>query len=124
MIELAREQGRINIELKAIPMGEDLAVVITGGHCPHLGAVALGVARPSLADSQKLSASTSVLAMVGHKEDETARKVAHTLASRLGKNVVVSCGIHVDEITADEISIVSGLLEQLTKDLLNRLKQS
>jgi len=119
MIELTREQGRIRIRLKAIQMGKDLCVTITGGDRPHLGAVALSAVRPSLDDPNKLSASTSVLTLLGHKEDEVARKVAHILSSRLGINVVVCCGIHVDEITSKEIAIVSDLVDKITEDLIN-----
>ncbi|HEX3010744.1 MAG TPA: hypothetical protein VHQ70_01740 [Syntrophomonadaceae bacterium] len=124
MIELTTKQGRINIKLNAVRMGKDLCVTITGGTCPHLGAIALGVVRQSLADSQKLSVSISVLTMVGHKEDDVVRMVANMLSSRLGKNVIVSCGIHLDEISVGEISIISNLVEQLTEKLINTINSN
>ncbi len=121
MRELIREQGRIKIKLEAIPMGEDMCIIVTGGDRPHLGAVALSAVRPSLADPHKLSATTSVLALLGHKDDEVARVIAHRLSSKLNRNIVVCCGIHVDEITEEELWIVSDLINKITDDFLRSL---
>lgn len=119
MYDVTKKRGRIKINLKAIDMGTDLCVVITGGEQPHLGAVALSVKRPSLDDPQKISASTSVLTLVGHKEDSVAKKASHTLASQLNKNVVVTCGIHVDDIQANEFDDVLDLLDELLNEFIN-----
>lgn len=97
---------RIIIEFVAIPMGDDLCIVIAGGEVPHLGAVAVAQARPSLKDRSKVSATTSVITLLGHKEDDISRRVAHALAAKLNKNVVVCCGIHVDAITPDEMTFI------------------
>ncbi|NMA01140.1 MAG: hypothetical protein GX923_01070 [Clostridia bacterium] len=122
LIKLARQEGRVQVEINAIPMGKDYCVVINGGEVPHLGAVAISQSRASLADPNKLSASTSVFALVGHKEDEVARKAAHTLTKNSGKNTVVCCGIHLPSITAEEIEITNKLVESMTIDLLELMK--
>jgi gallate decarboxylase subunit D len=107
MIRQWKNQGsRVAIEFASIPMGNDLCVVIAGGDAPHLGAVAVAQARPSLQDASKRSATTSVITLLGHKDDSVARTVANTLAAKLNKNVVVCCGIHVDRITRDELEAV------------------
>jgi len=107
MIRQWKNHGsRVAIEFTSIPMGNDLCVVIAGGDAPHLGAVAVAQARPSLQDASKLSATTSVITLLGHKDDAVARTVANTLAAKLNKNVVVCCGIHVDHITRDELEAV------------------
>lgn len=122
LINLARQEGRMQIEIHAIPMGKDFCVVINGGEVPHLGAVAISQSRASLADPNQLSASTSVFALVGHKEDEVARKVAHTLTKKLGKNIVVCCGIHLPKITAEEIEVTNNLVESMTQELVELMK--
>jgi gallate decarboxylase subunit D len=104
--------GRLSLEAVSVPMGNDLCIVITGGELPHLGAVALAQVRPSLRDHSVLSASTSVLTLPGHKEDEIARKVAEVLATKLNKNVVVCCGIHIDDITAAEMDFVFSAIDR------------
>lgn len=105
--------GRVTLEAVSVPMGNDLCLVITGGDRPHLGAVALAQARPSLQDSSKVSASTSVLTVPGHKEDLLARSAAQCLAAGLNRTVVVCCGIHVDDILPDELRFVEEAIERL-----------
>ena len=113
MVRQHREQyERIVIDFSTIAMGNDLCVVIAGGEVPHLGAVAVAQARPSLQDKTKLSATTSVITLLGHKEDVVAKRVAHALAARLNKNVVVCCGIHVDDIRPDELQFVEGAVRR------------
>jgi hypothetical protein len=78
----------------------------------HLGAVGVSQVRPNTHDSTKLTTSTPVTTLSGHKEDAVVTKVAHALAVKLNKNVVVSCGIHVDDITPDEMRFVSDAIER------------
>jgi hypothetical protein len=121
MQDLFLEKGRVKINMKAITVGEDLIVIISGGHRPHIGCVTLSTPRPSLLDSKVISATTSVLNLIGHKDDEVARYVSHELSSKLNKNVVVTCGIHLDKITAEEIMITMKLLKELTETLVQKL---
>lgn len=114
MQDFNAESGRIKINMKTIALGEDLCVIIAGGNSPHIGCVTLSVPRLSLADTRVVSATTSVLNLVGHKDDEAARYVSHAISSGLNKNVVVTCGIHVDNITSEEIKVIMELLKHLT----------
>ena len=120
MLDLTLERGRIIINIKSIMVGQDLCVIISGGDRPHIGCVTLSVPRPSLADISAISATTSVLNLVGHKDDEAARYASHTISSRLNKNVVVTCGIHVDDITSEEIEVTIELLKELTDRLIEK----
>lgn len=120
MQDLTIEKGRIKINMKALKVGEDLCVIISGGDSPHIGCVTLSVPRPSLADKNAISATTSILNLVGHKDDEAAKYVSHTLSSRLNRNVVVTCGIHVDNITAEEIDVTIRTLKELTEELIEK----
>ena len=121
MEEIAVAKGRININGKAFLVGEDLCVIISGGDSPHIGCVTLSVPRPSLSNKSKISSTTSILNLVGHKDDEAARYVSEILSSKLNKNVAVTCGIHVDDIKAEEIHIVMELIKDLTDKLIESL---
>lgn len=121
MYDLILERGRIKVNLKAFAIGKDLCVIISGGDIPHIGSVTLSIPRPSLSDSNERSATTSVLNLLGHKDDEVARYVSHTLSSKLNKNVVVTCGIHVNNITAEEIDVVVDILKQLTDIVIEKI---
>jgi IMP cyclohydrolase len=121
MFDLTIEKDKIKVNLKALKVGNDLCVIIAGGDSPHIGAVTLSCPRPSLADHNKISATTSSLAILGHKDDEAARYVSQTLASSLNKNVVVSCGIHVDNITDAGIQTVMRILKELVETLVAKI---
>lgn len=125
MNEVVEERiGRVAIKMEAVRMGKDYCLIITGGDRPHLGAVALSTPRPSLADPQKSSASTSVLTLVGHKEDEVAKNIAHQFAAKLKCPIVVACGVHLDNITREEIVVMDQILEAVAEQLLQKLQNS
>jgi gallate decarboxylase subunit D len=84
-------------------LGNDLLLVIYGGTHPHIGAVALGIPRESLMDSNAHSASVSILTLTGHKDDEIAREIARSTAASLRRVVTVIVGIHLDQATEAQI---------------------
>lgn len=112
-----------NIEAEAVWIGPDLLVYVFGGEAPHIGAVAMAQPRPSLAEPDKTSATTSVFAYVGHKEDMLARQTAKALASALDTRVVVTAGIHWDDIPPEAIDIVLANSRELVKLLIQRLSK-
>lgn len=115
MIQLSLTRGRVALRLTAERLGADLAVTLSGGHRAHIGAVAVG--QPRLDEG----ATTSVLAVVGHREDELARVIATRLAAATRGVVCVACGIHVDRIRPEEIDDIRRMSDALTERLLQRL---
>ncbi|MHB1136869.1 MAG: prenylated flavin chaperone LpdD [Coriobacteriia bacterium] len=95
--------ARTRVEAVIVSCGPDVSVCFGGGEGPHIGAVALAIPRPSLADPAAPSASASVLCVTGHKEDELARNAALEVATALGCRVSVSVGLHVDDATPADI---------------------
>ena len=102
------------------PLGPDLLVAVWGGTHPHIGAVALALPRPSLRDKKKTSATSSVLTLLGHKEDVTAKTVSEALAAALKKNVVVTAGIHWDNLKPEEIQTIVNMTERLTRKIIEK----
>ena len=111
--------GRISITVHAVRMGNDLLVGIYGGDRPHIGAVAVGVPGPAVDSGLPRTVKTSIIALTGHREDQVTRDAAQRIALETGAVVSVSCGIHLDTITAEEIVLVCGLVEELTGELIN-----
>ena len=101
--DLSSEGGRYQIHATTMFMGDDLLVAIWGGTRPHIGAVAVALPRPSIADPQTISATSSVFTLLGHKEDTVVKMVSEHLSARLEKNVVVIAGIHWDNLAAEAI---------------------
>lgn len=123
MVTLTASQGRLFLTLTAIPLGQDLCVTITGGDTPHLGAIAVSQARPSLENPSLTSTSTSVITLIGHKEDALAKTAAELLSLHLSKNVVVCCGIHLDNISHTEIILAEKLTQELLQIYLKRTNE-
>ncbi len=113
-------EGQFPYQVQAVfsLIGDDLVALISGGEKPHVGAVAVGVSRPSLENPKAFSATTSVFALTGHKEDTLARNMAQSLATGLQRNVVVTVGIHVDKISPQGIEIINENCDKILKKLL------
>ncbi|OPA75794.1 hypothetical protein BVG16_20935 [Paenibacillus selenitireducens] len=109
------------IMFSMVSQGEDLCVTIAGGEKPHIGAVALAQVRPSLADPSQFSASVSVLTLLGHKEDEIAKHVAHKLAVATRGNVVVSCGVHIDDATVAQLIEIDQVIRSWCDTFIDKL---
>ncbi len=119
-VEVSKGPFRIHGEVQE--MGQDLLVSIWGGTRPHIGAVGMGVPRPSLRDPRKWSATSSNFTFLGHKEDMLVKRISEKLASELKKNVVVIAGIHWDDISGKEIKSIENLTRKLEKQILERLR--
>lgn len=119
---LARARGRVRLCLTCTRLGRDLAVTLAGGEREHIGAVAVSLPRPSLAEGGGRSASTSVITLPGHKEDDLARAVAARMAAALDAVVCVACGIHLDAIRPAELRDVQDLADELVGEALARLQ--
>lgn len=95
-----------------------VSVNLLGGDVPHIGAVAVAIPRASLARRGQRSATTSVYALVGHKDDELARSMASDLARHLGINVVVTAGVHLRRARWSDIEAVLRNARDATSAIL------
>lgn len=110
------------VEMWAVLCGKDMSVGVVGGTHAHIGAVALSIPRPSLKDPNVSSASTSVLTVVGHKEDELAKKAATRLASTFGCTVCVQAGVHIDGASEGDIKLLWENFESALQDIEHQLQ--
>ena len=92
---------------------DDVVVLITGGR-DHIGAVGLAVPRPSLFDKNGVSATSSILTMLGHKEDELVKYVSEKLAADTERNIIVIAGVHYDDLPLADLKILRELWISLT----------
>jgi hypothetical protein len=119
---VTHEEGPYRIHAEVLFVGDDLVVSIWGGSKPHVGAVALSIPRPSLENPAKISSTSSVLTRLGHKEDEIVKKVAENISAALNKVVVVSAGIHWNNISDEGIGTIQSICETLTDQLINKVR--
>lgn len=108
------------LDLSVEHLGAHLVICISGSDVPHIGSVVLSTPRPSLSGSG-MSATSSILNRIGHKDEAVARTVGETLAARFGTVVCCVCGIHKDDASAADIASCATLGEELSAFLLDKI---
>lgn len=94
----------LTIEIKLI--GNDILILLSGGDKPHIGCAVLAIPRPSLRDKTKISCTSSVLNVTGHKDEKICRYVAETFCKKYNSVTVCTGGFHVDNLTDEQIQEV------------------
>jgi pyridoxal/pyridoxine/pyridoxamine kinase len=115
-------EGRHLVQAAATVTPNGIIVEILGGERPHVGAVALGLPRPSLADPEQVSCNVAVLPVLGHKDDEVARPAAARAARELNQPVAVVAGLHVERAGPDDINRLVANAHQALEALLVLVK--
>ncbi len=110
----------VTAEVKII--GNDLMISVWGGTAPHIGSISVSVPRPSLNDDTKISSTSSVINIIGHKDEIVARMFSEKLASIFNKNSIATAGIHIDQITDDQLSIIMKNIADLCNDIIVKLE--
>ena len=96
--------AEIDFEIQSV--GEDILIIIRGGDKPHIGSCVLSVPRPSLSDGEKISCTSSVLNLLGHKDENICRLTAESFCKKFNKVAICVGGFHVDNLTEEKISEV------------------
>jgi hypothetical protein len=119
-MKIIEGKDKYKVKLTAVSSGEELTVIISGGEKPHIGAIAISIPRPSLKDSNKASASTSIFTLTGHKEDGLSKQIAENITKLTEKVTVAIVGIHLDKATPKEIEC----LIQNTQKTVDKLRKT
>ncbi len=122
VFEIETEESSCNLKSQVMTIGDDVLVAIYGGDRPHIGAVSMSQARPSLRDRSKTSATASTFCYPDHKEDVLTKEVSMTLSAALGTNVVVVAGVHYEDIDKEGIELVIENSRKLAQRILEKLK--
>lgn len=95
--KLNRGKGRTRISLWANSFGGDVVVFMHNENA-HIGAVAVGEY-----DHTHERASVSLITRLGHKDNVIAQRAAYLISKSSHKPVCVIAGVHLDDITGEEI---------------------
>ena len=117
--EILEEQiaGAYPVSCQAISMGQDYTICVWGGDTPHVGSVVMSVARPSLT-GEGTGVTSSVINGMGHKDEYVARKFAEAAAVKYNCTAVCTCGIHIDNISKEQLQNVADTCDRLLARLL------
>lgn len=122
MHKITEGQSKYKVILYAIKSGEDLTIIIYGGEKPHIGAIAVSIPRSSLKDLNKISSSTSVFTLVGHKEDELSKQIAEHITKITKRVTVVIMGLHIEKATLKDINCLIKNIKKTVDRLIKKIK--
>ena len=111
MIIIEKNSERVKIKLEAMQAGKDICLLITGGDTPHIGAVSVY----SIEDKME------PVLFEGHKDDKISEYFINNMKHYFKGNISVSCGIHIDNITREEINIVMDICRDIADELKKKL---
>jgi len=114
--------GKFTIESIVVQTTSGVNIYLGGGEEPHIGSVAISIPRKSLTGDGTISCSTSVFNLISHKDDALAVPLAEEVSKQLNKVVVVSAGVHIEEITAEGIIRIKKNLDIMKNLILKQLK--
>jgi hypothetical protein len=87
-------EGRYRVRLRSYEIGDDRLVIITGGEEEHIGSATLIVNRGDL----------QTMIKKGHKDHIISEKMANIIYDTIEKDLLVICGIHIDDASTEEIN--------------------
>lgn len=111
-----RGEGRTRVCLDVWHTGNDLVAHIYNDGA-HLGAVSV-----SEFDTKSGRNSVSTITLLGHKDDALTREAAYLLGKHTRRNICVIAGVHIDNITQDEIARVGENTRAAVKDAIAAIK--
>jgi hypothetical protein len=115
-------EGELSLEAVAVQGDDGVCVYLGGGSKSHIGSVVLCQPRPSLKQDGALSATASIINVLGHKDDGLAQPLARELCLASGQTVAVTAGVHIDGATAGDIQKFSALLEEILRQIKAKLR--
>jgi hypothetical protein len=101
--------GKYMITLTHFNVGEDLLIIITGGD-EHIGGISL------LENNSFTSISKK-----NHKDTYVTKMIAPIIYNALHKDVLVVCGIHLDDATKEDIDTVLANTHKCVEEFLKEI---
>ena len=112
--QLEKGRGRTKVLLTAWRAGDGLLIYLYNENI-HVGAVAVGEY-----DREEGRASSSVITLRGHRDDEVAGKQARIIANHTRKVACVIAGIHLDGINQEEIAEILQNADNIVQELMQQ----
>lgn len=112
--------AEVSVTVKQI--GVDYCIEVQGGERSHIGTVVMTVPRPSLTGSGKISVTSSVINVTGHKDEQICRYLAEQTAQCSNAVVVCTGGFHIDNITDRQLQEVLECVRDIGDEIKGRLE--
>lgn len=122
-VSIRKQLPMAELKICAAYIGRDLLICLQGG-AAHIGCTVQAIPRPSLTGDGTVSATSSVLNLTGHKDEELCRKLAEYVCRQLNTVVVCTGGFHIDDITSEQIQAVAAAADAAGKELVKMLQKT
>ena len=113
-MDLTTEFLNCPLLLRGERIGQDINVLCVGGARPHLGGCAVAVPYPRISG---LGTSVSQYSVPGHQDAVLAGAIAKQLSKQFQTTVFVQCGIHYDDLSAEELAALQTTILDLCRKL-------
>ncbi|MDN4618885.1 hypothetical protein QCD85_12300 [Paenibacillus sp. PsM32] len=115
MIHIHKSRGRIQIQMDVYYMGtDDIVILISGGDRPHIGTITAGTPNQPLQTIQ----------FQQHQEFYFTEEIAIHLRKQWRGNFVICGGVHIDQISGEEINQVIEIVVEMGNELIEHLQES
>lgn len=104
--QISVERNGIYVIAAIISVQNDYLITVTGGDKPHIGALSFGN-----------NYEENNIALKGHKELTFTRKMFLKLKNLCNGNILIAGGIHIDNISAEQIRQVLEICDVLTEKI-------
>lgn len=118
MNKITQTIGKAELVLEWELMGDDYIVTLKGGR-EHIGAVAVG-----MYDAGKGISTSSVISLPGHREEGISLNSARKISSFTQRTTVFMAGIHLDDITGEEINKIVEASEDMVDKFIEFLEEN
>ena len=104
-------EGRYTVRLESYNVGKDMLIVIRGGEEDHIGSATLIEERGHL----------QTIIKKGHQDHVVSEKMANIIYDTIGEDLLVVCGIHINNASKEEIDILVSNAQECVSRFLSQL---
>ncbi len=116
-------EGALSLKSTIIKTQDGINIYIGGGKKTHIGTTVISQPRSSLTGDGSTSCTTSVINVIGHKDDKIAIPVAEEICKHFKETTVVTAGIHIDKATLEVIDILKWHGTQIIPLIIEKLSE-
>ncbi|MGL5978070.1 MAG: hypothetical protein ACRCZJ_03670 [Erysipelotrichaceae bacterium] len=99
-------------------LGDDLHINLYGGDKAHIGCCVVG---QYYTRDEKDYASLSTINLLGHREEMIAQEMVEALVKKTKHTVSCCCGIHYDEVSKEQLKVVSEALHHFIEQCIEEI---
>lgn len=112
-LNITKSNDRFSIQLQATYIGNDLLVLLYGGDQSHIGGISYG----------GIHDICETKSFLNHKDYLLTEMFSNKIKPVFSHHFVICAGIHLDNITSDEISQILLLSNELLNELLDFIQE-